>query len=65
MAITVKDKGSPKSLSVEKAFTINIEDINDNAPVITSLNTALVLAGSTRGTPILTVRAQDKGNLIF
>ena len=63
--ITAQDKGSPKSLAVEKSFTINIEDINDNAPVITSLNTALVLAGSTRGTPILTVRAQDKGKSIF
>ena len=60
MIITVQDKGSPRSLSVEKSFTINIEDINDNAPVITSLNTALVLAGSSRGTPILTVRAKDK-----
>ena len=63
MVITAQDKGSPKSLSVEKSFTINIEDINDNAPIITSLNTALVLAGSTRGTPILTVRAQDKDYL--
>ena len=58
--IVAQDQGSPKSLSVDKAFTINIEDINDNAPVITSLNTALVLAGSKRGTPILSVRATDQ-----
>ena len=57
--IVAQDQGSPKSLSVDKAFTLNIEDINDNAPVITSLNTALVLAGSKRGTPILSVRATD------
>lgn len=59
LLIKVSDKGFPKSLSVEKTFTVNVEDINDNAPVITSLNTALMISGSPRGTPIMRVQAED------
>lgn len=59
ITITAQDKGLPKALSSEKVFTIVVEDVNDNIPEITSLNTALVLPGATRGTPILTVRATD------
>ncbi len=59
LAITVKDKGVPTHKQVERVFKINIEDVNDNAPEITSLNTALILTGSPRGTNILKIKGMD------
>ena len=57
--VVAQDQGQPKRSSSDKMFTIIVEDINDNAPEFTSLNTALVLTGSRRGTPILTIKATD------
>ena len=39
---------------------INVEDVNDNKPIITSLNTAMVYVRSPSGTPITTIHATDK-----
>ena len=58
--IEVADQGVPHSLSVEKTFDIKVEDINDNAPVITSLNTALIKLDEFRGSVLMTVHAEDK-----
>ena len=60
LTVVVTDGGSPKSLSTEKTFVINVEDVNDNKPIITSLNTAMVYARSPSGTPITTIHATDK-----
>ncbi|KAM3964103.1 cadherin-related tumor suppressor fat [Aphomia sociella] len=57
--ITATDNGSP-SLSSSIAFTINVIDANDNAPVFT--NTAIVRQireGIPKHTPIVTVTAED------
>nr|XP_053612376.1 cadherin-related tumor suppressor [Plodia interpunctella] len=57
--ITATDNGSP-SLSSSIAFTVNVIDANDNAPVFT--NTAIVRQireGIPNNTPIVTVTAED------
>lgn len=57
--VTATDNGNP-SLSSSIAFTVNVIDANDNAPVFT--NTAIVRQireGIPKHTPIVTVTAED------
>ena len=56
--VVAQDKGNPP-LKSEKAMTIKVEDVNDNAPEVVSLNSALLLPGTPKGSNILTVRATD------
>ncbi|QQP40957.1 Uncharacterized protein FKW44_015183, partial [Caligus rogercresseyi] len=60
LIVTATDLGDPSHTS-KKRVTIKLDDINDNAPEIISLNTALLTASKSRpGGLLLQVRAEDR-----
>ncbi|XP_040574168.2 LOW QUALITY PROTEIN: cadherin-related tumor suppressor-like [Lepeophtheirus salmonis] len=59
LTVAATDLGKPSHTS-KKVITVKLDDINDNAPKITSLNTALILPETRQGSLITQVRAEDK-----
>ncbi|XP_067132550.1 cadherin-related tumor suppressor-like isoform X1 [Centruroides vittatus] len=49
-------------LTTEKTITIIVDDINDNAPTFVSIDTGILLEGSSQGDVIMTLSAQDPDN---
>ena len=56
--VVATDAGVPR-LSTEKSITVVVEDENDNAPEISSLNSVLLLPGTPKGTTLMTIKATD------
>lgn len=61
LVVVATDQAEPASsrMSAEKLVTVIVEDINDNAPVFTSVNAGLLPKGAQRGHRILKVAATD------
>uniref|UniRef100_T1J403 Cadherin domain-containing protein n=1 Tax=Strigamia maritima TaxID=126957 RepID=T1J403_STRMM len=61
LRIVATDQALPvnKRLSAEKTLTIFVEDINDNAPVFVSLDSALVPEDAEKGFVVMTLSATD------
>ena len=61
LTVVATDQAEPASsrISAEKLVTVIVEDVNDNAPVFTSVNAGLLPRGAERGHEILRVQAAD------
>ena len=58
--VVVTDRGSEVQLKSEKSVTVVVEDINDHAPKITSLTSAVVLPGTRAGATVARLEAEDE-----
>ena len=61
LIVVATDQAEPVSsrLSAEKLVTVIVEDVNDNAPVFTSVNAGLLPKGAERGHEMLRIHAID------
>ena len=58
--VAVTDRGSKVKLKSEKSVTVVVEDVNDHAPRITSLTSAVVLPGTRAGATVARLEAEDE-----
>ena len=61
LTVIATDQAEPVAIrmSAEKLVTVIVEDVNDNAPVFSSVNAGLLPRGAERGYEIMRVHAQD------
>ncbi|CAG0913257.1 unnamed protein product [Notodromas monacha] len=59
VTVVARDLGEPVALESEKLVTIIVEDVNDNAPVFTSLASGVLVGGTKTGSVVFQVTAKD------